>query len=236
MKKGDLMSKKITAIIPARGGSKGISGKNIKLLNGYPLIAYSIRSCKLSKNINRIIVSTENKEIASIAKEYGAEVPFIRPKKHSTDESTDEGFLNHFFDKIKVEEVALIRPTTPLRNPKIMDKAINLYFQKKEKISGLRSVETTSKTPYKLFQIIDGYCCGFFEDFKGIKDYANLPRQSFPKTYNANGHIDIVKKETLKKGTIFGNKIFAYINPPIIDIDSIQDFEYAEYQLKSQKQ
>ena len=91
---------KITALIPARGGSKGVPRKNIKLLNGHPLIAYSIIACRLSKNIGRIIVSTEDKEIASISINHGAEVPFMRPPDLSRDESTDQDVLEHFFDQI----------------------------------------------------------------------------------------------------------------------------------------
>ena len=225
------MLNKITAIIPARGGSKGIPRKNIKLLGKHPLIAYSIIACKLSKNIDRIIVSTEDREIADIAEKYGAEVPFMRPNEYSKDDSTDDGFLNHFFENIDVSEVALIRPTTPLRDPKFMDDGIDLFFKERGDISSLRSVNKTDQSPYKLFQLKDGLCCGFFEHYYGVEKYSNLPRQTFPQTYQANGHIDIVKKETLKYGDAFGTKICAHIGNSIVDIDSVEDFEYAEYQI-----
>ena len=90
----------ITAIIPARGGSKSIPRKNIVDVGGHPLISYSIDVCKQAKNIDRIIVSTEDEEIAEISKSYGAEVPFIRPSELSQDNSTDVGFLKHFFDQV----------------------------------------------------------------------------------------------------------------------------------------
>tara|TARA_Y100000034_G_C6816273_1_gene367261 strand:+ start:130 stop:855 length:726 start_codon:yes stop_codon:yes gene_type:complete len=229
------MVNNITAIIPARGGSKGVFRKNIKLLGDHPLIAYSIVACKLSKNIDRIIVSTEDKEIANIAKQYGAEIPFMRPEKYSKDDSTDGGFLNHFFENINVDEVALIRPTTPLRNLKFMDKGIDLFFEKRDEISGLRSVQKAEESPYKLFQLKNGLCRGFFEHYHGVEKYFNLPRQTFPQTYKANGHIDIVKKETLRYGDVFGTKTYAYIGNPISDIDSVEDFEYAEYQIKTKE-
>ena len=224
------MNNKIAAIIPARGGSKGIPRKNIKLLDGHPLIAYSIVACKLSENINRIIVSTEDEEIAAIA-----EVPFMRPPEYATDISRDIDFLNHFFENIEADEAALIRPTTPLRTPEIMDEIIDLFFEKKEEISGLRSVNELNESPYKLFRLVDGFCRGFFEEFNGIKEYSNLPRQTFPKAYEANGHVDIIKKETLKGGTAFGTKIYAHVGPSVVDIDSLKDFEYAEYQLQTGK-
>ena len=229
------MVNNITAIIPARGGSKGVPRKNIKLLGNHPLITYSIIACKLSKNIDRIIVSTEDEEIASIAENYGAEIPFMRPEKYSTDDSPDDGYLNHFFENIDVDEVALIRPTTPLRNSKFMDKGIDLFFEKKNEISGLRSVNKTEESPYKLFQLKDGLCYGFFEHYHGVETYFNLPRQTFPQTYKANGHIDIIKKETLRYGDAFGTKICAHIGNPIADIDSVEDFEYAEYQIKTKE-
>jgi N-acylneuraminate cytidylyltransferase len=229
------MSPKIHAIIPARGGSKGIPRKNIKLLGGHPLLAYSIAACKMSENIDRIIVSTEDEEIAAIARQYGAEIPFMRPVEHSKDTSTDVDFLKHFFKNIDAEEVALVRPTTPLRNPYIMDEIVELYFAEKEEISGFRSVNQLNESPYKLFQVIEGRCRGFFKDFNGIKEYSNLPRQTFPMAYEANGHLDIVKKETVEKGTTFGTEIGAHVGPSVIDIDSIEDFKYAEYQLATQE-
>jgi len=226
---------KIHAIIPARGGSKGIPRKNIKLLGRYPLIAYSIAACQMSKNIDRIIVSTEDEEIAAVSRHYGAEIPFTRPAEYSMDTATDVDFLKHFFDNIATAEVALVRPTTPLRSPHVIDEIVDFYFQKKEGISGLRSVNELNESPYKLFQVVDGHCRGFFEDFNGIKDYSNLPRQTFPMAYEANGHLDIVKKETVNKGTTFGTKIAAHMGAPIVDIDSIEDFKYAEYQLAMQE-
>ena len=106
--------KKITALIPARGGSKGVPRKNIKLLGGTPLISYSIKACMESNYIDRIIVSTEDEEIAYVAKKLGAEVPFMRPDNLAQDKSTDYEVLQHFFTQVKVGEVALVRPTTPL--------------------------------------------------------------------------------------------------------------------------
>ena len=144
----------ITAIIPARGGSKNIPRKNIVDLNGHPLVAYSIAACKLCKDIDRIIVSTEDKEIAEISKQYGAEVPFMRPSKYSTNESTDVGFLTHFFENINVDSVALIRPTSPFRDPKFMSMAIKRYYtiQDTTFITGFRTISEVHENPYKAFK------------------------------------------------------------------------------------
>tara|TARA_Y100000590_G_C15720957_1_gene1013514 strand:- start:1663 stop:2361 length:699 start_codon:yes stop_codon:yes gene_type:complete len=211
----------ISAIIPARGGSKSIPRKNLVPVHGHPLIAYSIALCKAAKNIDRVFVSTEDKEIARIAKEYGAEVPFLRPEELSTDTASDVGFLNHFFDNYNFEEIALIRPTTPMRNENFVDKVIQIYFNNKENLTGLRTMHEINESPYKLFKISDNFCESFFGDI----ELSNMPRQSFPKTYKPDGHIDIVKQDTVRKGNTFGNKIFAVKGEKIVDIDSKEDLD-----------
>jgi len=225
----------ITAIIPARGGSKSIPRKNIVDVGGHPLISYSIDACKQAKNIDRIIVSTEDEEIAEISKSYGAEVPFIRPSELSQDNSTDVGFLKHFFDNIEADEVALIRPTTPFREPEFMDMVIEKYFTIRDNISGLRTVEEINENPYKVYKLKNNICSGFFVDFKGEKEYTNLPRQTFPKAYIGNGHIDIVKKETVFTGTSFGDNIYAEVCEKMIDIDSPFDLKLARLEIETRK-
>jgi CMP-N,N'-diacetyllegionaminic acid synthase len=225
----------ITAIIPARGGSKSIPKKNIVDIGGRPLISYSIDACKRAKNIDRIIVSTEDEEIAEISKSYGAEVPFIRPSELSQDNSTDVGFLKHFFDNIEADEVALIRPTTPFREPEFMDMVIEKYFTIRDNISGLRTVEEINENPYKVYKLKNNICGGFFVDFEGEKDYTNLPRQTFPKAYIGNGHIDIVKKETVFTGTAFGDNIYAEVCEKMIDIDSPFDLKLARLEIQTRK-
>ena len=159
------------AIIPARGGSKSIPRKNIMDIKGYPLIAYTIAACQMSEKINRIIVSTEDIEIASISLKFGAEVPFVRPAIYSKDNSRDLGFLKDFFDNIEADEVALMRPTTPLREPEYIDDAIETYYKNRKNITALRSLNKINETPYKVFKIEkNGLCSGFFEDYKGKKD------------------------------------------------------------------
>lgn len=223
----------ITAVIPARGGSKGIPRKNIVDVGGYPLIAYSIAACKISKKIDRIVVSTEDEEVAQIAMKFGAEVPFMRPAELSQDSSSDIGFLTHFFNNILVEEAALIRPTTPFREPSFMDLTIDEYYSIKDKITGLRTFNEINDNPYKVCMIENNICRGFFEDFSGIKNYINLPRQTFPKAYTGNGHIDIVKKETVLNGTTFGDIIYAKICEKVIDIDSVFDLKLARLEIES---
>ena len=223
----------LTAIIPARGGSKSVPRKNIIDVGGHPLIAYSIAACKISKKIDRIIVSTEDEEIASVAKKYGAEVPFMRPRELSQDNSSDVGFLTHFFNNISVDEAALIRPTTPFREPSFMDSVIEKYYLVKDKITGLRTYNEINENPYKVCMIENNICKGFFKDFDGIKNYINLPRQTFPKAYTGNGHIDIVKRETVLSGTAFGDTIYAKLCEKVIDIDTPFDLKLARLEIES---
>ena len=223
---------RITALIPARAGSKGVPGKNIKKLNNFPLIAYSIIACKLCDLIDRVIVSTDSKEIADIAKRYGADVPFIRPAKYAQDESKDYDVLKHFFDIVDVADVAYIRPTTPLRDPKQLSKHIKLFFHNRKKMSGLRSMHELSEPPHKVFKIENGYCKGFFKDYNGIKDYTNLPRQTFPKGYQPNGYIDICKREQIySSDSAFGTRIMPAITENVTEIDMEHEFELLQYQL-----
>jgi CMP-N,N'-diacetyllegionaminic acid synthase len=223
----------ISAIIPARAGSKRINSKNTVLLGRHPLIAYSIIACKLAKNIDRVIVSTESRYIANIALKYGAEVPFYRPDSLACDDSSDLGFLDHFFSKINVDKVALIRPTSPLRNPSVLDSTISNYAEHyRSDFTGFRSMCESNHSPYKMFQIKNKQCIGFFDDYRGEKFYTNLPNQTFPKSYTPNGYIDVVLKDTiLKQNSVFGNKIFGQETEEIIDIDNHFDLDLAGCQI-----
>jgi CMP-N,N'-diacetyllegionaminic acid synthase len=121
------------AIIPARSGSKGVIDKNIRVLSGRPLIAYSIQAALIADNIDRVIVSTDSEHYAYIAREYGAEVPFLRPAEISTDFSSDYDLMKHALDWLKTSEgkipeyIVHLRPTTPLRDPAIVDAAVELF-------------------------------------------------------------------------------------------------------------
>ena len=223
--------KQIAALIPARGGSKGVPRKNIHNLAGYPLLAYSIMACKKCSGIGHIVVSTDDKEIAMVAEQFGAEVPFLRPKEFAQDSSTDLQVIKHFYSTEGAQDLALVRPTTPLREPEIMDTFIQIYFENRDTITGLRSAHALPESPYKFFKIVDDLFVGFFDDFNGIKDYTNLPRQIFPKAYHPNGYIDILKKETVLQGSDFGSKILPAITEFMIEVDDKHHFGMLESQI-----
>ncbi len=235
-------NKKILAIIPARGGSKGIPKKNIIHLGNHPLVAYSIAVAKLSKLIDRIIVSTDSKEIAQIAKKYDAEIPFLRPKKFATDNAQDIEFINHAIRWFKRNEnfhpdyLVLLRPTTPLRNFRVIDNAISEIIKDK-KATSLRSGHLFESSAYKLFKKRGDYA-EFFgkEDFKSGIEHQEIPRQKLPASYKTNGYVDVILPKTIEKtGMLHGRKIRAFITNEVADIDSLRDLDFAKQILKDKE-
>lgn len=227
-------NKNIIALIPARGGSKSIPKKNIMDLSGFPLIAYSIAAARLSKFISRVIVSTDSQEIAKVSKFYGAEVPFVRPKRYATDNARDIGLVKHTIKWLKRNEgfcpdyLVFLRPTTPLRDIKVTDKAI-LEMTRDRKATALRSGHKFESSAYKLFRKRNGYA-EFFgkEDFKRDLEYQDLPRQKLPITYKTNGYVDILLPKFIEKtGKLHGQKIRGFITDETADIDTLRDVSFA---------
>lgn len=229
--------KNIIALIPARGGSKSIPKKNIVDLGGFPLIAYSIAVAKMSKHISRIIVSTDSLEIAEIAKKYGAEVPFLRPAEFATDTAIDLDVVKHAFgwleehEKYKQEYMVFLRPTTPLRDPALVDQAIESLLSHPEATS-LRSGHEIRESPYKLFGKEGDFFVGLFPQ-DPRPEYHNLPRQSFPPVYQPDGYVDIWKRQTVMEvRMLLGLKIRAFITPDVGELDKPQDLEFVRFQLE----
>ena len=229
----------IYAIIPARGGSKSIPKKNLLKIGGYPLVAYSIIAAKLAKKIDRVIVSTDSEEIAEVAKKYGAEVPFLRPKEFSGDNSPDHEFVIHALEWFKKNEKRVpdylvhLRPTSPLREPEKIDAAVQLILKHPEATS-LRSAHKIDVVPQKCFALESGFFVGLFPNDKR-PDYHNLPRQSFPPTYKPDGYVDVLKTSfVLENPVIHGPKILAFLSPDTGDIDSLSDLAYVDKVLKQQ--
>jgi len=228
------------AIIPARCGSKGVPGKNIKLLGGLPLFAYSIIAAKMMPSVSRVIVSTDSSEYGEIAIEYGAEVPFLRPKEISGDSSTDLDLflhaLNWFneYENFIPEYFLHLRPTTPLRDPIIMEEAVKMFYININIATSLRSGHIAPESPYKWFlKDENNYFKGIREDLTPEK--VNLPRQSFPSVYIPDGYIDILKSSViLETGTLHGDKMLVFESPFCVEVDTKDDFDYLEFQIKKE--
>jgi len=218
--------KNILAIIPARGNSKSIKNKNIKLLFGKPLIYYSIDIAKKSKLINRIIVSSDSKKIIKIAKKFGAEAPFIRPKVLSKDSSKDYGLFLHCLNWLKKNEnyipdlIIHLRPTYPIRSVSVVDKAIKFALRNRN-YDSVRSVCEPTQNPYKMWHINkNNFLIPMLGNFK--KELYNFPRQKLKKVYWQNAYLDIIKYNTItKKKSMTGKNIIPFVLPDnnIFDID-----------------
>lgn len=228
---------RVFGIVPARSGSKGVQGKNVRPLGGHPLIAWSIVAGQACPNISRVIVSTDSEEIAEIARSYGAEVPFLRPAELSGDRSPDRDFIIHALDWFRYHEgsepdyLVHLRPTTPLRDPNLMAEAIS-KIEKTSDATALRSAHALAESPHKMLQVEGDYLTGFFpEDPR--PEYYNLPRQNFPTAYQPDGYIDILKTSFVRGGTsLHGTRMLACVTPFTVEVDRPEDFEHLEFILQ----
>ena len=225
---------KMLAFIPARSGSKRVPQKNIKRLDGKPLIAYTIEVAKASEYINRIVLSTDSQEIASVAKEHGAEIPFLRPENISRSDSTEMEFFEHALDWFSENEnyvpdlIVLLYPTSPFRKSETLDKAI-LEMCAHPEADSLRSIKACSEHPYKMWVIKDQYLKPFVQS--ETPNSHTLSYQLLPEVYIQNASIYITKPETIRnKKSPTGDVILPYIMDEIesIDINNPLDFEFAE--------
>jgi CMP-N-acetylneuraminic acid synthetase len=227
---------KILGIIPARGGSKGIHLKNIALLAGNPLIYYTIEAAKQSKKLDAFIVSTDNKDIANVSRELGADVPFIRPKKLARDQSFDIEYLQHavlWVEKYRgwrPEIIVILYPTAPLRLAADIDHALELMLT-----TGCDSVKTVSlpdNNPFKMWTMKeDGG--NKISPLIRTKYYSSIgtlvPRQLLPNVYWQNGLVNATRTKFIHKGKVYGSDIRGLITDPkqAVDIDRPEDLETA---------
>ena len=230
----------ILCLIPARSGSKGILDKNIKILNGKPLIAHSIDQAKETKyyknNQMRIVVTTDSEKYANIAKEYGAEIPVLRPSEISQDLSTDFEFMKHMIDYLKENEnynpdmILQLRPTQPIRKIEDINKCLDLFIENYQNYDSLRTIVPYDKSPFKMYEVKNNILTPLFKtltiDETNIIEPYNQCRQLLPQTYLHNGYIDILKPYLLNDNKISGDKIYPYImnKEDTIDIDTLEDW------------
>ncbi len=228
----------VLALIPARGGSKSVPRKNILPLNGKPLIYWSIKVAFEANLITRVIVSTDDAQIAEIAKSYDAEV-IIRPKDISQDFSRDFEFMNHALNYLKDKDkyvpdmVVNLRPTSPARNPLIIDEAIKL-FSKNNEADSLRSIHLADQSPYKMWSInkMDGFMEPIVDNVDICEPY-NTPRQLLPLVYWQDGYVDITRtKNIIENKSSTGTKILPFIiKEPAKDLDYPDQIAEVESQL-----
>ncbi len=223
---------KIITIIPARGGSKSLPKKNILLLNGKPLLSHSIDYSLKSKLVSSTVVSTDMTEIADIAKQSGASVPFLRPNELARDDTRDYPVIRHALDFFESQGhifdfYILLRPTSPLRPPGLIEEAFEI-FKNNIKASSVRSMAKIKEHPYRAWkQDTDGSVSGFIET---KPEPYNIPRQELPELFFQTGDIEVVRRETILSGSISGDSVYPLIikHEDMIDIDSKSDLDRAE--------
>jgi len=222
----------VLALIPARGGSKGIPRKNIRNFAGAPLIAYSIAAGLQSQYVTRVIVSTDDEEIAAVAREWGAETPFLRPAEFAQDDTTDLPVFQQALAWLAEHEdyhpdfVVQLRPTSPVRPLNLIDEAIELMLTNPQ-ADCVRGVVPSMQNPFKMWQIEpDSRQLKPLLSLPNIKEPYNAPRQELPKTYWQTGHVDVIRASTiLEKGSLTGEVILPVLIDPryTVDIDTPAD-------------
>lgn len=227
---------KVLALIQARGGSKGIPGKNIKDLAGKPLIAWTIEAAQHARTVNRIIVSTDDEAIASVARAYGVEVPFMRPPELATDGAKSIGLLEHALTTLKETEgyicdaLVQLKPTNPMRSAAHIDDCVDMFFIDPT-IDSVISVVKAPIHPLKTWRLEEGFASPFVpESVFGIHEAAKQPRQQLPEAYGNNSCVHVINPRTiLEKHSSVGTVVKAYVMSPedSINIDTPMDFDIA---------
>jgi CMP-N-acetylneuraminic acid synthetase len=233
-------SNQVLVLIPARGGSKSIPRKNIRSFAGHPLIAYSIAAGLSAETVTRVIVSTDDEEIAAIARHYGAETPFLRPQEYSQDQTPDLPVFLHALHWLEANEdyrpeiVVQLRPTSPLRRVHHIDQAVYSLIEHPE-ADAIRTVCVPFQNPFKMWRIVENGLMKPLIETK-YKEAYNMPRQALPEVYWQTGYVDAAWADTiLNKNSMTGDHILPLVIDPgeWIDIDSPDDWRRAERLLES---
>jgi CMP-N,N'-diacetyllegionaminic acid synthase len=224
----------ILTLVPARGGSKSIPRKNLIPVGGKPLIAYSIEQARASRLVSRTVVSTDDPEIAAVARTYGGEVPFMRPVEYAEDMSPDIDVFRHALNWLADHEgyrpdlVVHLRPTGPVRRVEVIDQAIALMLEHPE-ADALRSVSIPVQTPYKMWRIEGGYLRPLLT-LNDVTEPYSMPRQRLPEVWWQNGYVDIVRPHTiLELGLMCGDKMLPFVmDEPMLEVDYVENLPLVE--------
>lgn len=224
----------ILALIPARGGSKGLPRKNVRLLAGRPLIAHTVEHALAAATVTRVIVSTDDDEIAAAALEAGGEVPFRRPAELAEDSSLDIESFRHALvwlaehEGYRPELVVHLRPTHPVRRVDLIDEAVRAMLADAD-ADALRSVSWPEQTPYKMWRP-DGSYMKPFSEVDALPEAHSRPRQELPVVWWQNGYVDVVRPRTvLELGSMAGSRVLPFVvEEESPEIDHAEDLAAAE--------
>jgi CMP-N,N'-diacetyllegionaminic acid synthase len=226
-------------LIPARGGSKSIPRKNVIEIAGKPLIAWSILCARESARISRVVVSTDDAEIASVARQWGAEVPFVRPSEYAQDASPDIDVFRHALESLAQSEayrpdvVVHLRPTGPVRRVEDIDAAVDLLASHPD-ADAVRSVSLVRQTPYKMWTLRDDGNMQPLLRLPGLPDCQSTPRQLLPPVYWQNGYVDVLRpRAVFEKNSMWGDRVLPFIvDTTLFDLDYPEDIAPVELALR----
>jgi N-acylneuraminate cytidylyltransferase len=223
----------VLALIPARGGSKGIPRKNLLSIAGKPALAYSIEQAMQSQRIDRIVVSTDDAEIAIVARQFGAEVPFIRPREFAGDLSPDIDVFYHALAYLREHEgyacdyVVHLRPPTILRSVADIDEAIELIVAD-DQADTLRSVAPAPISPYKMWTSNGDYLQPLLRH-DGTDEPQSMPRQLLPQVFWQNGYVDVIRSDVIFRRRMSGDKVIPFVvQKDVPELDYPEDIEKLE--------
>jgi CMP-N-acetylneuraminic acid synthetase len=231
------MQREVLAIIPARGRSKGIPRKNVRLFAGHPLLAFSVAAARQADGVTRTVVTTDDDEIAEVARGWGAETPFMRPAELAADDTADLPVFQHALawldehEHYRPEVVVHLHVTTPVRPLGCVDQALRLLIEHPE-ADCIRSVAEAGQSPYKMWRTDAD--TGRLVPLLGIPENPepfNTPRQGLPRVYCQTGHVNAVRPEAILGGSMSGRVLYPLVIGPrfLVDIDTPADWEYGEW-------
>lgn len=231
---------KALGVIPARGGSKRVPQKNIRLLGDRPLLEYSIRSAQAARLLDRALISTDDEEVARVARQCGGDIPFMRPAALAADRSPDKPFLRHALEwgrqnwSADIDVVVVLRPTNPFRQPEHIDSAIRFLRE-----SGADSVRSVCKVegvhhPYWMYQKDENGAARPAVPGIDIRDY--YQSQLLPPVFRLSGLVDVIKSDVLlrEEWPLYGHdmRLLEFTERESFDIDTMEDLEYGNWLLK----
>ena len=233
----------VLGLVLARGGSKSVPRKNIFLVLGKPLLAYTIQAALAARSITRLVVTTNDPEIADIARRLGAEVPFLRPPELAEDETPDYPVVRHALEWLEAKDgyrpdlIAQLRPTSPLRTSLQLDEAVALLRAHPDADS-VRGVCRPQQNPHKMWRMASDGLLHPLLAVPGVPEPFNAPRQTLPVVWWQNGYIDIFWRRTVfEQRSLTGVKVLGYVidEPEHIDIDSLHDIRVLELILRDRQ-
>jgi CMP-N-acetylneuraminic acid synthetase len=236
------VSELVLAVVPARGGSKGVPRKNLQLLAGKPLVTWAVEAGLAAELVTRVVCSTDDEEIAAVARAAGAEVPFLRPAELAQDTSEDWPVFVHALTWLREHEgwqpelIVNLRPTSPLRRPGHVDAAIRLL--RETNADSVKGICLARQHPHKMWLRSESDVAGIIEPLQQtefrLRRGPDVPRAELQEVYWQNGVVDVTRRTVIERGRMIGDRVAGLVTDPreSVDVDSELDLRLAELLLR----